>query len=101
MEKPTKQTVSYYDIDEVFRYLEETRKLKNTRKVMNHWVDNCGLDSNEFITISDWALIHEDGKFAYMVKAWYKPFLLAILDEFGEPDTECLTPGVRCCTLRK
>jgi hypothetical protein len=93
MEKPIKETVSYYDIDQVLKYIRVKYGFIDTYKVLNYWIDSCGLDRDEFVYLSDWELMYKDGEFSYMVKKWYKPYLLAILDEFGESDTGCTTPG--------
>jgi fatty acid-binding protein DegV len=46
------------------------------------------------ITITDWELKYDNGKYSRSVDKNQKRFITELLKEFGEPDSNCLTPGV-------
>ena len=107
--KPTLQTASYYDWDAAWEYLKakygfidecvvETKRRRSD--LWNYLVENHEIFNGKLFTLSNWELVHEKGRFAYLVPDWYRPLLEAIIQEFGQPDRECTTPGTKTVTFR-
>lgn len=112
MKKPEKIVTSHYDWTEVWEYLRDKYGLCSVISsvdypedseeffdIWNYLVDANDIKNGAPFTISDWELKHNDGEFAYMIPEFFKPILGYILDEFGEIDTNCLTPNTRTATF--
>jgi hypothetical protein len=109
MKKPEINTIHYYDWDLAWDYIKEkynfndmSAKDRNgkARYLWNHICDTHEIHNGKIFTLSNWELVYNDGQFLYMVPEWYRPILQAFIDEFGEIDKGCLTPGTKTVNFR-
>ena len=107
MDKPEINTIRYYYWDLAWDYIKEkynfndelSDKDKNEYDepydLWNYICDTKKIHNGKIFTLTNWELVHNNGQFLYLVPKWYRPILEAFMEEFGEPDTGCLTPGTK------
>ena len=101
MNKPEKQTLSYYDYQSVEEYLIEN-EIWTKKVASDFWISICengSIKNGKPFVIDDWELKHENGKFAYMVSKKQRDAIESLLKHFGEPDKDCLDPGILTATF--
>jgi hypothetical protein len=103
MNKPIKQTEWYYDWDSSWKYLKEKYNFKDCIiidegeeiDIWNYIAEAKGIVNNKIFSFSNWEIVYNNGQYRYMIPEDFIPILIAILDEFGEIDSTCLTPNVK------
>lgn len=110
--KPKLEKIEYFDWDLAWDYIKEkynfsdevADKDKNEYDepydLWNYICDTHEIHNGKIFSLSNWELIHNNGQFKYSVPDWYIPILEAFIEEFGEIDTGCLTPGTKTCSFR-
>jgi hypothetical protein len=96
MNKPEKQTLSYYDYNSVEKYLI-TNKIWTEKEASDFWVYLCedrGIKNGMPFCLSDWALKHDNGKFAYMIPEEQHTAIKKLLKHFDGPDQDQDQDGV-------
>jgi hypothetical protein len=98
MDKPNKKVLEYYDWHTAVEYLGWSES--KASKVWNHVIeDTCDWMNGLPFTISDWELKHDNGKYAKSWPRYWREAVIKIIEKFGEPDTGCLTEGVKTVTF--
>jgi len=90
MNKPEKQTISYYDYHSVKKYLI-TNKIWTEKQASDFWIYLCedkGIKNGMPFCISDWQLKHDNGKFAYMIPKEQHTAIKKLLKHFDGPDED-------------
>lgn len=92
--KPKKRTIEYYDWDDVANFMIERGIWDEDFKeeVSYELADEQFIASGLPFTISDWEL-NRNNKLAYGVTEVMEKAIKDLMEHFGEPDTECITPG--------
>lgn len=101
MNKPTKKTLEYYDWSSVEEYFIENEIWDEELK-SDVWIELCDakdIKNGKPFTITDWELKDDNGKFAYLLSDFMKDLIPDLLEHFGEPDKNCLTPDVLTATF--
>lgn len=109
--KPLLQSISFYDWSAAWEYLKEKYNLVDDcvpynedsdeySDIWNYICDTKDIHNGVIFSFSNWELIHQNGKFAHTVPDWFKPILNHIIEEFGELDKGCTTPGTKIAEFR-
>jgi hypothetical protein len=98
MKKPEILTKQYYDWEDAWDYIKEKYKFE-CDELWSYICDTKEIYNGKFFSLSNWELVYNNGQFLYLVPDWYQPILEAFINEFGEPDEGCLTPGTKTCSF--
>ena len=103
--KPEKETITYYDWNEAWEYLEKKHGLKDEISkedypkghrdyfcVWNYIVGMNEIHNGSIFILSDWDL--KNG-FENTLPEFWVPVLETIMEEFGEEDGNCLSATFR------
>ena len=110
MKKPEIKHISYYDWDMAWEYIKS--KYKFTDKIpkkqdshghsnlWNYICDKHEIYNGKIFTLSNWKFMHNNGEFVWLIPEWYRPILLAFINEFGEIDKDCLTKNTKTANFQ-
>lgn len=101
MTKPTKKTLEYYDWGSVEEYFIDN-KIWDEELKCDVWTELCksnDIENGKPFTLTNWELKYDNGKFTHILSDIMKDVIPDLLKHFGEPDKNCLIPGVLTATF--